>query len=209
MKEDEKKSDDYYAKICDYFNSVKEAKPKDNNKMYLIDKETYKDFSGLLHLDELKLYLEKVQSKLNPEDIKKFFEEKKIKIKNFVKDCIITEKNEKDDKADNNKEKEEIDENFKKLLNFFGIKDTQKPKDEELNKNEENKGDNKHKAEEEIQKELNKNKENTEVKKEEEIKNEDKLNEAKEGLKNETGNENEADKEQKNDKIESLQIPMK
>ena len=202
MKEDEKKYDDYYAKICDYFNSVKEAKSKDNNKMYLIDKETYKDFRGLLHLDELKLYLEKVQSKLNPEDIKKFFEEKKIEIKNFVKDCIITEKNEKDGKADNNKEKEEIDENFKKLLNFFGIKDTQKPKDEELNKNEENKGDNKNKAEEEIQKELNKNKENTEVKKEEEIKNEDKLNEAKEGLKKETGNENEADKEQKNDKTE-------
>ena len=180
--EDKKKqmSNDYYKEIYDYINSEKETEPKADNKTYYIDRKDFNDFKSYIHFDELKEYLEKNKDKLSIESVKNFYVEKKLDIKRLENEKTV-EIIEKDDKAANNNQKEEINEKFKELLNIFGyvtkkeekestdkkdINEAQKEKNKEINKKEDNKEEKKIKGEQEDKKEIKKEDESNDAKNE-------------------------------------------
>ena len=202
--------------VYNYYLSEKNENQNKKEKSYYINKEDKEKVLQKIHYTELKKYLE--NEKCSEQSIEKYYENKKIEpFEKEVKIDTITKK--ENCTVDNGKE--EINEEFKNLVEIIGYKNENEPKSDNpiLPKTEENKKDETKEGKLEEEKgnnHENKNKpiENEPDKKDEEQKKELNNNENKEGEKNEEKNgekkdDEKNDKEIKDEKKEEKKVEIK
>ena len=187
--------------VYNYYLSEKNENQNKKEKSYYINKEDKEKVLQKIHYTELKKYLEK--EKCSEQSIEKYYENKKIEpFEKEVKIDTIT----KNENCTVDNDKEEINEEFKKLVDIIGYNNEKEPKidNSRIPKTEENKKDETKEGKQEEEKgnnleNKNKSIENETDKKDKEQKKELNNNENKEGEKNEEKNGEKKDDE-KNDK---------
>ena len=74
--EDPEKNDTY-KQVYNYYTSKKDDKATSSGKTYIINKDILKDFMKHINYDDLVKYLETNKGEIKPEDIGKYYIEKK------------------------------------------------------------------------------------------------------------------------------------
>ena len=154
--------------VYNYYLSEKNENQNKKEKSYYINKEDKEKVLQKIHYTELKKYLEK--EKCSEQSIEKYYENKKIEP--FEKEVKIDTITKKENYTMDN-DKEEINEEFKKLVDIIGYNNEKEPKTDNsiIQKTEENKKDEKKEGKQEEEKGNNHENKNKPIEKETDKKN--------------------------------------
>ena len=133
--------------VYNYYLSEKNENQNKKEKSYYINKEDKEKVLQKIHYTELKKYLE--IEKCSEQSIEKYYENKKIEP--FEKEVKIDTITKKENYTMDN-DKEEINEEFKNLVEIIGYKNEPKKDNPILQKTEENKKDEKKEGKQEEEK---------------------------------------------------------